>query len=387
MFKKLIGMAFVATAVMTVLGASASATSTEGDEIQSYITGSLDASDTTAFNSLNGAQQGEIGEQLLDTGSINSATIATSMGTTQAFTGVTQGRAAGVRDSAMKGVNPYGAAGPEGAPMWGVWAEGVGTWGEQDDRDGKKGYDWDTYGAMVGVDATMGNLLIGMNVGYADTDIDSKVEGVDADSDNWTVGLYATYMIDALFIDGGISYTDTDTDTDRDIAGAGTADADYDSDTWGGYLGVGYYFVNGSWTVTPSATIAYSYYDQESYKESGATIFGLNQEFDDYDQDMFTSTLAVDAAYAINETMTWTMRAAWTHEYTDNQPKTDWRLRAAGAAWRESKGLSPADDTFNLGTGINAQLSDNASVYLNYDVDLKDDYDAHNVTAGLRVDF
>lgn len=349
----------------------------------------------TAMDNMTAAEIKMLAEQL-NPAPMLSATVTSNMEVAETFTDALVDRTMRQCEYSASGTYPYGPAGPSAEPLTGVgvWAQPIGVWGDQSDRRHREGYEWDTYGIVAGLDAAMGNGLVGISLGYTNTDIDSNWSGTDADTDTFQVGVYGTYMIEKLYIDAGFSWSGHSTEAERSINGTALglalsdAEADFESDSYTGYVGLGYIHTSGNWTITPSAALAYSVYDQEGYTEEGAGAYIL--EYEEYDQDSFTSTLGVEVAYMFDNKVKWAFRANWTHEFADNEPQVHARAAGAGAVgsrFVEIEGLEPDDDAFFIGTGLTMYLTDHTTAFLNYDAELRNDYDAHTLSAGLRFDF
>ena len=288
---------------------------------------------------------------------------------------------------------PVGPCGPTGAVSGSsqaqVWANTFGTWGDQNSRGGHSGYEWDTRGLILGMDRQFNRLALGVSMGHSYTDADFDHIDLDQETDAWNAGVYGTYLADAWYLEGGLDYGRSWTDGERGIrigAFQATASSDNrDADTYTGYLGGGYEFASGNWTLTPQATLTYAYYDQEAYEEEftdGTVLYA----YEDMDQDSFTSRLGLEIGYAFTDRVTGTMRGSWVHEYCDNQGAAKSRFGTNGA-WQTTHGLDPADDSYLVGAGVEAHLQPNVVAYADYTCELKDDATAHDVGLGLRIAF
>jgi outer membrane autotransporter protein len=316
-------------------------------------------------------------------------TVATSMAAVGAYNGGMASRTSQMRTAMATANSPFGPAGPTAMANsgWSAWANGFGTWGDQDGRKGFDGYEWDTYGGMVGIDKVVGNYVFGLSTGYSNTDVDNDgVSDAETETETFHLGLYGTYSQDKWYLDAGMSYAHNWNDGKRKVAFTGfnrTAKSDYDADSYSFYFGGGYDFGTGNWSLVPNATLAYTYYDQDGYSEKNAA--GANLTVKDYDQDSFTSTLGLNVGYTFNETVRATFRTAWVHDYCDTQSEV--KSKVGAGKYVKTKGFDVDEDTFVFGCGLNAQLDENISAYLDYDYEIKDEFDSHNVTAGVRVDF
>jgi outer membrane autotransporter protein len=290
-----------------------------------------------------------------------------------------------IADSIRTAPGPIGPSGPTAGVLHGyrAWADTYGTWGDQDERYGKMGYEWNTFGGVVGFDRIFGNTILGASFGYSETDVEAD-KYTEADIDTCNFGIYGTYTKGNFWIDSGASYAWGDINTDRKVNFLGkVASGETDSHIWSGYSKIGYDFYRGNWTITPSAMLKYSYYEQDAYTEKGAA--GANLSVRKFDQDSLKSILGLSLSYKIKERLSAKFRASWVHEYYDNQSIVS--ASFANAQAFKSEGLDPADDSGVFGFGIEGMLRENITAYIDYDYELKQDFNAHNITVGMRIGF
>lgn len=310
-----------------------------------------------------------------------------------AFSGGVLARVAEVRAAALAEAAPARRARGPRAPSstmrdgYGVsiWANPYGTWGDQDSRKGVMGYEWDTYGFLVGFDKQIDQLVVGFAFGYSDTDYDAD-RWAKSDIDTWNIALYGTYNFKSnWYIDASVGYSWSDLDLRREIPFMGcTATAETDADAWTTTFGGGYNWKVGKYlTITPHAGIAYTGFEQDSYTEKGAP--GANLHISDVDVDSFTHTLGIKTKIDVTDYIAFTLRGAWVHEYCDNQ--ASFKASFAGTPSWDVNGLDPADDSAVFGAGIIGNINKYVSVGVNYDVELKGDYDKHNLGVLVNVSF
>ncbi len=323
-------------------------------------------------------------------GGMVATTLASHMGAMQAKAGnaSTSGYAFGSQPQ-----GPAMAAGAGGG--WAAWGQTYGGWVNEDDRNGVDGYDTSLFGLVVGVDKQLNeNVLLGFNLSVGDADIDFDDSASELDTDNYSFGVYASYATKTWFVDGTISYGWTDNDSRRETVLFGKeywSGADYDADQWTFSLGGGVVFEPApTWSIIPSARITYSYYDQESYTERGGSFNDM--EVDDYDTDSFTTELSLKVAKLFKlqngVQVVPSVSIGWVHQFEDPDKVSVryYRLPAAIGSFK-TDGLDPADDSFIANIGVNIIVNERVSTYLNYDLELKSDYDSHVFSGGLRVNF
>jgi len=130
---------------------------------------------------------------------------------------------------------------PDRTSEWSAHAKTYGIFSNQDSNSNRTGYTSDSYGVQVGLDRMFGeNWIVGIALGYTNTDADLDGGVGDLDVDEYRIGPYATYKGDGgrWFIDLSATYGHHDTDSDRTTVG-GTATADYDAHDVTLYAGAG----------------------------------------------------------------------------------------------------------------------------------------------------
>ncbi len=279
---------------------------------------------------------------------------------------------------------PEGPAGPTGSDRVldkpGLWGKLVGTTGDQDDIDGVSGYEYDVYGLMFGIDKEIdNNLLLGVNLGYLQTDVDSGVN-TNTDIDNFVFGIYTSIHPGNWFLDLGMNYTNASLDSDRQvIVGSYTENiqGDTDGDTYSFFANYGYDFVYGTHVITPILGLQYSSSKVDGYTETGGDSA---LQLDDNRQNLLNSTLGVKYEYVSCETMRWKGRLMWTHEFEDTQSIVNTRYTGSGnnAAYFESKGIDVDEDRFSAGFGLKYYPSENISLDFDYDYEIADEFDSHS---------
>lgn len=374
----------------TVSSVSTSGTGSNGTSTVTALFSSTNTAVVAVQNSLAALPAAQQKQAILElSGEGISNAVGGGIGAAGTFAGGMAGHVGEVR-AAMASM-PEGAAGPSTANAGmglGVWARGLASWVDQDNMTqnsaNRLGYESDTQGFIIGVDKAIDQWIFGVSTGCTWTDVDTNDIDSDTDVFAWQVGPYISFATKTWYVDAGFNYADSDIDSERRIAFLGrTAKGDTDSDTYNSYLNAGYNFVFGQTTVTPFGGMQYVYSDMDGYKETGAA--GANLEIGDEDTDSFTTTLGVRGAYAFNQKFSVNASAAWNHEYVDDTPTVN--ARFTGGNWFEVEGLKPDNDSWTFGVGCTGQINDAISAFVNYDYTTKDEFDNHNVTAGVRFDF
>ena len=307
-------------------------------------------------------------------------------------------RMANIRSDSMYaklGHSPIGPAGNTSvsnilrAP--GSWGKIYGIWGDQDDIDNKKGFDYDVTGIMLGYDVqSSNNWLFGINAGYSYIELDSGVN-TDTDIDTINVGLYASYSKGQMYIDYGIMYSHGDIDNDRTIILGATsvrAESDTYSDAYTGYLEAGYEFPFSNYIITPFVGAMYSKVKVDDYDEKTPSMPSVGLIVDDVDDDFYSTTLGVKAEYFVDNILHLKGRVSWSHEFSDDlQSTTNARFNSPGTSYFKTDGIDLDEDRFGIGIGMKYQYSPEITFDLDYDLELAEDFDSHTGTLGMEYKF
>lgn len=163
---------------------------------------------------------------------------------------------------------------------WGAFVNGTVTIGDRSRRGDETAFDYDSWGITAGVDYRFDNgAVVGMAGGFskysADLDRNSgKVEG-----DSYSVQAYGTFdLVENLFVDATLGYTDTDFDFGRvvDLSGIGsmtrsTARGSTDASVVSATVSLNYRIrLDNAWSITPYGQFGYSDVEIDGFSESGS---------------------------------------------------------------------------------------------------------------------
>lgn len=260
--------------------------------------------------------------------------------------GFRQVQARGIVPSPML---PTGAMGPHlyRSQLQG-WAKGYGSWGQRDATDAYSDYDQSTYGALLGMDKSYGEVLYGLAGGMAITDISQD----DGDSSKGTTGygiFYASVGTVSWFGDLNLGYGHSKIEDQ-----SGTlfnTSAEYDADQLGFYLGGGkeMVFQDDRLFITPSAAMSGAYYVQGGYTERSSTA--VPRRVDDYDYLSYRSELGLKTVYTYELKRSVFMpevHVNWLHEFNADEERINYSL--VGGTGQYSFGMvAPVEDLYEVG--------------------------------------
>lgn len=285
----------------------------------------------------------------------------------------------------------------------GLWLRGNYGTGDKDASPADRGFKSDQWGVTGGVDYRFGEAAVaGIAVGYGKSDLDFRPTGQgNLDTAAWSGSLYGSAYLGDFYFDGVFNYAGTDHDSQRRIlyseAGA-TVDRNARGATRGkalsGGISMGYDFIVGGFTLSP--TLGYFYVDTniDSFTEGGAA--GLNLAYDEQNYQSATGNAGLRASYAWK--MPWGvlvphLRGTYVREFKDAAEV--FGVRFASDPFASAANPTPPiivrtdePDTsyFRWAAGLSTQLPYDISGYFEYQRLTSFQYaDFQDFTVGLRI--
>lgn len=275
-----------------------------------------------------------------------------------------------------------------------LWAQGFGSMGDQDRRDGVDGYEADTFGGTIALDTETiaANGIVGVALSFANTEVDSKnANRTNTDVDTYQIALYGDYDLDqTTWLNGMVAYAWHDVNTIRHNVGgiAGlNASGDFDANQFTAQAEIGRDYTYESMILAPSFLAHWTHYDADGYTETGAGNAGLVVSQDTVN--VFELGVGVDATWqyqtASGMEVEPSLHAGYRYDLVGDEVSTSNRFIGGTTAFA-ADGADPARSTFNVGAGMKLYTTDNWEFSANYDFEFKSDYDAHSgyLRAGVK---
>ena len=276
--------------------------------------------------------------------------------------------------------------------------------GDQDDNRVQDGYDFDGWGALLGMDYRFtDNLVAGLALNYSDGEVDYDRRAGKLDTQTWGATAYGTYYLeDGWFFEGSAGYSRVDYDMTRhivySIAGnaanqAMTSSPEGDLVTLS--VGGGYVHNSEAWSITPSLRLDYVENDVDGYSErstdlqqtGGAMALAVGS----ITYESFTSNLGVQLANAISTASGVIIpqaSATWVHEFEDGGENV--RARYLDDINQTGFLIATTDldsDYFDLALGVSGQFQGGRSAFISYRTIVGYDGLSYSlIEAGLRFE-
>ncbi len=233
--------------------------------------------------------------------------------------------------STLTGPAPTGAAGPDINQMrngeWLAYINVFGNLGRQESGNGYAGFDYETYGTVIGMEKLLGEqLILGFAGSFANTDIDGKQNSGGGDSDLYSGVVYVNWFTDTWYVDSGFTYGRADNDVFRVDFEGDRYHGDYYSDIFGTWIETGYAFtVSGDFGLEPYGRLMHTYSNNDGFTDEGPDAEVMTTEdykFENYRTEI-GARLNYEFAYKEHSNLLVELKAAWQHEWDDRNVSVD----------------------------------------------------------------
>jgi uncharacterized protein with beta-barrel porin domain len=279
-----------------------------------------------------------------------------------------------------------------GKATYGIWLDGFGKWGDQDETDGFNGYQYNVSGATLGLDRTFGTrFLAGIGIGYAHTNI--GLDGAQGKGDIDTIfgALYGSYFTRRMYVDAALSYGRQLYDNERNIVIGplqNTASSDHSGDTFSAFAEGGYNVDIKNWIIQPFVSLHYIYLNEESFRESGAG--GGSVRVGSRQTNSLVSGLGarITRVFRIkNSNLIPEISATWNYDFgIDDRIITASFAGAPGTSF-SVRGQEVEPHGAIVGAGLTFISKGGLSASLKYSGEFRENYQAHGILGELRYEF
>ncbi len=318
-------------------------------------------------------------------------TFQTAMQGLQAAVGQSVSRGAEFREELK--LLPPGAKGPQRNNDLRGWGKYHGQFYSHDTEGLNSAYDATLHGGVIGVDTSLGNLLLGLSGGGGNYSTTTGSDGKE-DIRAYHGALYGTYGTDRAYFDAGIAYGFNAVETRT--SGPFVLNGEFDAEVATAYLGGGYNLIDtdGGTIFRPEASIQYSMYEQDAYSETSDNAVPRN--IDAFDADSLRSSLGLNVSM-LNTTALKTFgfkldgRFHWLHEFNPDPGNMSFSLEGGSNDYQLAHPLLD-EELFRVGFGFsffNTMRNKPKNVLLRFDFDelLGDGFNSHNLSAKLIYAF
>jgi outer membrane autotransporter protein len=277
-------------------------------------------------------------------------------------------------------------------PAYGIWVDGFGQWGAQDEDDGFTGYDYDAHGVTFGIDRMFRDrYLAGVSIGFSDTDIDVDREQGNGDVDAVYGSLYGSYYTKRGYIDAVLLCGTQDYFNRRQVVIGPIlreAKSDHDGNMFSAFAEGGYTIDVNTWALQPFASLHYLNLDEDGFTEREAG--SANLIIDDRQTESLVSEFGLRVArlYELNcGTLIPEVSVAWNYDFDIDDRTITTAFAGAPNNSFSIEGQGVEKNGFTIGTGITLMNKRGLTTSVKYNGEFREGYGAHGIIGELRYEF
>lgn len=269
----------------------------------------------------------------------------------------------------------------------GAWLKVIGSTADMDTRQSVAGYEADSHGVVIGVDKTIGDIVIGGAFSYVDIDTEGKsIANSETQTKQYQSTLYGAILKDAYVIDGSVGYAKSSSDTQRTGLG-GQVTGSFGTDIYSVGAGFSVPMDMGSWSITPKVSMSYSHVSPDEYTETGIGAKKINVKSMDL--------LSVQTGVTMGTKMVTDggaiipkLRLIADLDIAREQAVVNSSWASNGSVTPVSTGVKPSALGAIIGAGVEYSSDDGAYVFsVGYDAGIRSQFISHSANAKIRVNF
>lgn len=308
----------------------------------------------------------------------------------------------------------------------GLWVQGFGDRGSQEERKGVDGYGLSSVGMAMGMDKVLDfsdYTRAGLALGYARSNTTNSGDTVNnrIDMNSFMAAAYASRAWDDMYVNGTLGFGRHTYATRRQLFEY-NATGTHDSWQFSGKLDAGWPIeLNESFTFTPMTSLNYSHIKESGYTENGRVsrmVYNFDDRTDILPQpkllngvpqfesinspinlqvegrafDSLRAGIGGKGVYTLQEP-DWSaeleLHGMLNHEFGDLAQDSNARFVAGGNAFN-SPSVQPARDSLIIGGKVNLSSideNDQLSLITSYDAEIRSKYFGQIVSLAARYDF
>jgi fibronectin-binding autotransporter adhesin len=273
---------------------------------------------------------------------------------------------------------------------WTTWADGFGVGASIATNGNASGLGYSTGGLAFGMERQVGdNVRLGIAGGYSSSYVTLDARNDTATIDAGSFALYLHRSLQSMYLTGIAAYGYNSYSADRQIEFPSfdrNSHASYGGSNFSFYTEAGRTIFGSRMHLQPYAALEYIQLHQNDFVESGADSIDITTG--GVQADAFRSLLGtrvlVNLPTRSGRIATLEGRAAWRHEFLNENRILDAGFVGQTAGNFAIAGVNVARDNAILGLGLNCRLRTNLLVFANYDALTSVDYTAHAGSGGLQ---
>jgi len=269
----------------------------------------------------------------------------------------------------------------------GAWLKVIGSTADMGTRQSVAGYEADSHGVVIGVDKTIGNIVVGGAFSYVDTDTKGKsILNLETQTKVHQGTLYGAYLADGYVIDGSVAYGRLTGDTkytglDSQMTGS------YGADIYSVGIGFSAPIDTGGMAIIPKINMSYSKVSDVGYTEAG--VEAKNIDVDSMNMFNIQAGTTIQTKMSTeNGVVIPKLRLIADLDMTREEVAVNSSWVSNGAVLPNVTGVKPSALGGIIGVGVEYVSDDDAfALSVGYDAGIRPDFLSHSANAKIRVNF
>ncbi len=273
-----------------------------------------------------------------------------------------------------------------------LWAGFLGGWSKQKSKDRISGYDYDTYGAILGYDRQMDRLHVGFAGAYQRGYLDVDDMATKFKSHFMNLGLYGSYILEnSLYLKAGLGYAYGWNKYDVGMILGGRKHGSYNIQAYSANTEIGYAIsLPANFKIIPSVGLRYTHLRQDAWTES---LEGGNRNianwFDKKKYNYVDIPLDVRLAKSFctnGIVLTPEVHAGWTYAAKHEQPNVTTGFVGTDRGFTVF-GVNPGRNRFIAGASFKGRFTNNFEASLDYNLETRSKYTDHSLSLSAVLTF
>ncbi|MDR1521100.1 MAG: autotransporter outer membrane beta-barrel domain-containing protein, partial [Planctomycetota bacterium] len=276
-----------------------------------------------------------------------------------------------------------------------IWAGGFGAWAKQDRRSNLSGYKYDSQGAVLGYEYTLGNLALGVAAAYSAGDLKVNDLRYKNDADVLNLAIYGAYIHESgFYAEGGLGYGHAwnDYKVNSIALPGGVKKGKYGSDSFTADLELGYIArLPRDFNLIPSVGVEYTHLRNSSWTEGVSNPALIRNRFDSSHDNGADIPLGLrfnkmfrfgrDGGFIVPE-----VRAAFVRVADKSNPSITSGFANAPGGFRQY-GADPGRNHWRVGAGLSGRVNSRVDFRVDYDFEARSGFKGHNLNASVGLSF
>ncbi len=312
----------------------------------------------------------------------NAAAQSTAMAAQGSVFSAFDNRMDAARGGEQVALNKTGLAGGDAAGNR-FWVQGLASIAKQKARKGANGFDLDAQGLAAGYETDLNKTdMVGISGGYTQAGSDGRDSGAGDSNDvkSFHVGGYFSRTESSYTLDASLAISTNRYTTQRLVSIPGFNESlrgKFSGNQIGARFEYGLPFVlDATWSGRWLLGARVSRLDNGSYTETGGASA---QTVSSVSANSVQSVLGVEFSNKLSASSSATLRARYLHEFADT-PAVEASFAIGGPAFKIA-GVQPGREALQLGVGYRKVTASGTTVAVGYDMEVRDKYLGHQLTA------